>query len=441
MQIIKISFPIFFFFFSLSAETFDLEKVLNLAEENSKQLFLAQTEIGLAQARIKEAWADALPDVSAAISFNRNLKKQFVFVEGGFGPGADPNEVTKFSFQFDNEYAVNATLNQTLFSWKVGKALQIAYDYEEFIGLNYQYQKESILNNVKKAFYQALLTKFVFDVAKDSEESARQNYEQTKTRFESGVDSEYDLLQAEVRWLNAVPETLAANRDYQLALNNLRSAINLPLEKDLELEGDFEKIPPMPQNFTLNEVLQNREDYQAMIIEQSMREKNVSLQFAEHYPTLSGNFTYNYSGRSNELKLENDDDFYFIGLSLNIPIFNNGVGFTSAQVQKARIENRQAKTRISELKDNIQIELNNIYLRLKEANERIQAAQKNVSTATRAYEIAESRLKNGLSTQLELKDSRVFLDRARLNYFSARFDYLSAYFDWQIISGQWTKTF
>jgi outer membrane protein TolC len=45
-------------------------------------------------------------------------------------------------------------------------------------------------------------------------------------------------------------------------------------------------------------------------------------------------------------------------------------------------------------------------------------------------------MENGLATQLELRESRVDLDRAQVNFYSAIYDYLAAYFDWQRAVGE-----
>jgi len=118
---------------------------------------------------------------------------------------------------------------------------------------------------------------------------------------------------------------------------------------------------------------------------------------------------------------------------LNIPIFSGG--FTSAQVQKARIAVDQAEKRIELSQDQIRINLNNVELRMDESLSKIAASQKNVKTARRAFEIAESRVYNGLATQLELKDSRLLLDQAQITYLSAIYEYLEAYFDWELLTG------
>ena len=54
-----------------------------------------------------------------------------------------------------------------------------------------------------------------------------------------------------------------------------------------------------------------------------------------------------------------------------------------------------------------------------------------MNTAEKAFRIAEVSARNGLATQLELKDARVVLDQAQVNYYSSIYQYLDAYFDWQ----------
>jgi outer membrane protein TolC len=73
-----------------------------------------------------------------------------------------------------------------------------------------------------------------------------------------------------------------------------------------------------------------------------------------------------------------------------------------------------------------------------EALSEIAAAERNINSAQRAFEIAESRVANGLSTQLELKDSRIFLDQARITRLTAIYAFLDAYFDWELLTGNVT---
>ncbi len=410
-----------------------LSSALKMAEENNDELKLARAELDYADAQVSEAWSTALPLVTADVNYSRNLKETFFFINADEGFGGS----NRISFTFKNEYSLTAKLEQTLLSYKVGKALQIAYKFDDFTNQNYDHQRRTILTKVKEAYYDALLSHEILKVTTESEQSALENYEETKTRYESGVTSEFDLLQAEVRWRNAIPKTLAAEKNYELAVNNLKTMLDIPLDEEIELSDAYESIPPMPDEPDLQSVFENRLDFRALQLERDLRDKNVSLEFANHLPTLSGTFTYTYSGRSDELKIENDYDNYVVGLRLNIPLFSGG--YTNAQVQKARIDVRKSDTRLSQTEDQIRVQLKNVMLSLREARKEIESAQKSVDAATRAFDIAEARLENGLATQLEVKDSRVFLDQAKVSLLTARFNYLKAYFQWQLVSGQWQE--
>jgi outer membrane protein TolC len=418
----------------LFAESMDIDATLKRAKEKSKDLKLAKAELDIAQENINEVWASALPNISADVNYSRNLKEQFFFINGDLPAG----QSNKLSFTFKNVYSLTAKLEQTLYSFgKVGTALEIAYDFEKYAEMNYQYQRQQILTNTRTAFYNVLLMKQISKVTKDSETSAKGNFDEAQTRFESGVASEYEMLQAEVRWRNSIPISIAANKNYLQALNSLKLILNIPLKNELMLTGSLDNLPPMPTQANPVDVLGTRLDYKAIQLEGQMREKNVNIEFANHLPTLTGHFFYSYSGQSDKYNIENDFDNYVVGVQLNIPLFSGG--FTSAQVQKAKIESFKTQTRIAQVKDEIEIDLDNGWLNLQEANERITASEKNVSTAQRAFEIAEIRWDNGLATQLELKDSRLFLDQAKVNRLTAQFDYLKAYFDWQLVTGQWDE--
>jgi len=409
-----------------AARTLTLEAALELADKQNKEIRLAEQELLTARANIKEAWSAALPTLDASFGYNRNFRQTFFYVNGA--------DLEPFSFTFKNEYQFNAILRQTIYSFgKVGTALKIAYDYRSFVQNQYDDRKFRVIAEVKKAFYNVLLLKNILQVSKDSEESARSNYENTKARYESGTVSEFELLQAEVRWQNAIPDTMEAAKNYSLARNNLKSLLNLPIEERLNLEGTLEQALPFPETASFEQVLERRPDYTALQDELKMRTNNVRLEFAGHLPSLEGQLLYNYSAISDIFTLDNENKNLVLGISLNIPIFSGGL--TSARVQKARVEVNKLKTVISQQEDRIRIELDNVNLRLEEARRRIAAAKTNVNSAQRAYEIAETRLQNGLATQLELKDSRVFLDQAQLNYYRAMYDYLSAYFDWEITAG------
>lgn len=421
-------------FTGLHADDYTLAEVLALARENNKEIKIARADLKYSSALVKEAISTALPKISITGDYNRNFLEN-VFYFSITDPETGQQRVNRFKASFTNEYQVNAVLNQTILSFgKVGNAIQGARHYKKLTRYQYTDSYQKVITRVKKAFYQALLLKKVWEVARQSEKSAQENYDIMKIKFEGGAIAEFDLLQAETRWKNAIPETMKARKNYALALNNLKALIDFPLRKSMELSGNLEDFPPLPDSLGEREIFDRRPDYNALVQEKKLQEKRVAVEKANGYPSITGSLIYSYSARSDAFRLENDNDNVILGVNLNIPLFTGG--YTSAQVQKARVDVEKAHTRIQMAVDNIRIDIQNILLRLREARQRINAARKSIDTAGRAFEIAQSRVMHGLATQLELKDSRVFLDQANLNYYTAIFDYLDAYFDWQQAVGE-----
>ncbi|RQW06196.1 MAG: TolC family protein, partial [Calditrichaeota bacterium] len=414
------------------AATYDLESILDLAQKNNKEIKLARSNLEFADALRTEAISQALPEINAQAAYNRNFMQNRFFFTVTDSAGIPRTE--SFTVSFDNDYQFNASLNQTLFGFgKIGNTIRAAGYYKTYSQLQFDAEYQNIITLIKKAFYQAILQQKVWEVTLESENSARDNYENVKIRYESGAVSEFELLQAETRWQNVIPTTTQARKNYEVALNNLKALVDIPLREEVELKGEFQTIPPLPDTLTYNEAFEKRPDYNALLWQQKFQEKRVAVEKSNHYPTLNGNLTYIYNASSNRFELENKNDNLILGVSLNIPIFSGF--FTEAQVQKARIDVDRVKTQISKAHDDIRIELQNIYLRLREARQRIDAARKSIETAGRAFDIAETRVENGLATQLEFRESRVDLDRAQVTYYSAIYDYLDAYFDLERATG------
>jgi outer membrane protein len=418
--------------FGLQAETktgtYTLEAFLKRVEGYSKDLKLAKKDLDMAKVYKREAVSTALPDIRVEADYKRNLKDIFLFIDF---PDFETGEMTnqKFKINYRNEYGLLARVSQTVFSFKVGNALKAAKQYKKLTDFIYRAKHQTIVKFAKKAFYQTLLLKKVWEVSEASEENAHGNYLDMKKKFDHGQVSQFKLLQAEARWQNVVPETTRAKRNYELALNTLKNMAGIPALETIELEGNFDRVPGMPVMEQLDMVLDRRPDFNALVWEEKLRTTGVKSERANQLPSLNLNLIYNFSSLSDYFKLERQNHSYIVGLNLSIPIFSGG--YMQAQVTKAKIELEKTRIKIDRERDSIYNELRNIYLRLEEAHKRIGSAKKTLETAKKAFEIAEVTAANGLATQLELKDARVVYDQARLNRYAAAYDYLDAYFDWQ----------
>jgi len=409
------------------ARELKLTDYLTKVKEANKDIKIAKQDLAVAEANHQEAVSLALPKVSAEASYNRNLKDNYLYFDAAAMGGG--SGISKFKINRNNEFALTAKLTQTLFSLEVGSALQAASEYDKMTDFIYEANEQQIITVAKKVFYQTLLLKKVWEVSKAAEENAKKNYLEVQEKFKNGVVSEFEMLQAEVRWKDQIPQTAGAKRNMDISLINLKNLAGLPIAEKIEPIGDLDSYPELPKKITLEDILKTRPDYNALLWEEKLRTTNISAERAGFYPKLSASLAYSYTAQSDEFKLEQDNHAIVAGVTLSVPIYTGG--YTGAQVEKAIIDRNKTKIEIEKSTDNIFQEISQIWLRLEEASKRIASSRSTLQTAKKAFEIAEVSNQQGLATQLELKDSRVAYDQAKLTYFSAVYDYLVAYFDWQ----------
>lgn len=417
----------------------DLPAFLELVEANSLDLENARTDRSLAEVQEQLARTQLYPNIAGQVGYNRNLldiEQQVPIgaVDTGDGSGFYPLQTQEIDVNSDNEFSMGFSLQQNLFDMTVFRALEASAQFTNLTGTAFEVARQAILTEAKRLFYQTLLLQEVLEVRRSSEEIARDNFLETQRRFESGVASRLEVLRAEVNWKITQPDTTQAERNLQVALQNIKNLAGLTQETAVSLQGSLESFPELPEFGAPSEVQGSRPDYQVLLNEQRLRELNVDAQRASFYPSLSASVNYGWQAASDEWDLSDPTDTLSLGLSMTIPVFYGGSRFAS--LKQARLEVQKVNTQIAQKQSDIYTELENIRLTLQEANQRIDSARQTLNTAEEAYNVTESSVESGLATQLELKDARVSLEAARLSYLSAVFDYLSGYFDWQRATGQ-----
>jgi outer membrane protein TolC len=428
------------------AEPVDLDEYLDLVVENSRALKLADRDRSMARARKREATSAALPHIVAEAGYVRNFTDTYMYVDpSALGSGEDNGDVdgeegngsgedVKLKINRSNEFSAGAALSQVIFNPSVFYAIKGAKQYEELTDFVYDSSYQNIITQAKRLFYQGVLLEKVWEVRVSAEDSAHDNYLDIKKKYDNGMVSEFQLLQAEVRWKNAIPDTSQARRDYELVLNNLKTLAGIPVREDLSLLVSMDDYPELPDSLDLEAVLARRPDYNSLLIEEKLNETSVKANKSAYFPTLNGSLLGAYSAQSDEWELEQDNTVWSGSLTLSLPLFLGGS--TRARVQQARIGLEKSQLRVAQARDDIYNEIASIYLWMKEARGRIESAEATLRSAERAFSIAETTSRSGLTTQLELKDARLGLDEASLNRYLAIYDYLAAYFEWERATGE-----
>ncbi len=413
-----------------------LEKAIALALEQNRDVLIADQDRSKADAQVGEARSDALPQITAIGQYTRNVKKPVLFLppDNPFNPSGS---TVAFEIGSDNAYAMGASLSQTLFSRKVGVALDIAGSYHDYTEEGFRAARQSVACQVKKAFYLVLLSRKLVDANRQGLDVVRANFENVQSQYRHGSAAEFDLIRAEVEMANTEPLLISAENGLALSINALKNLLAIPLDQEVTITGDFafEEIPEEEMRQAEQNALSSNPSILQLSLQESILEKNISIQSANYFPTLSLVGSYQWQTQDNTFLFRNYNwaTMFNIGLQLSYPIFD---GFrTSLRVQEASIDREKVRYARLKAQEGLAIQIQSAELKMAEAKKRIAGQEKNIDQAQKAVRISQTRFKSGVGTQLELLDAQVAMTRAQTNYAQAIYDYLVAKADWQYAVG------
>ena len=414
-----------------------LEKAIEVALGQNKDVLIADQDRLKSDAQIGEAWSGALPQVSFGGGYTRNIKKPVMFIPPNTPLLNPTNSTQSIVISSDNSYQAGIQLAQPLFSRKVGVALEIAKTYDQFTQEGYRATQQSVVLNVKKAFYGVLLLQQLVEANRQALDVVRANYENVKALYNNGNAAEFDLLRAEVQLANTEPTLISAENNFVLAKNGLKSLLSIPLEQEVDVQGNFvfEPMDPAVLNESARTAVNQNPLLSQLSLQESMLEKNISIERANYYPTVALTGAYMWQTQDNTFQFSNYNwaKILTVGLSVSYSIFD---GFrTGERIQEAVTDKEKVRYTRLKAEEGLRIQVQSEELKMAEAQRRIEGQEKNVGQAKKAVHIAQTRFKSGVGTQLELMDAQVAMTRTQTNYAQAIYDYLVAKAEWQYAMG------
>ncbi len=444
-----------------------LDEALRLAQDVSEDVGIAREEISRAAGDRRRARSGYFPQLTGTASYTRTIKSQFnlgsssasqttcpLFVPqtalstaarldsleravqciSTFGAFGSLGGFQSLPFGRPNAYNFGLSFSQTLFnggrtsgqSRAAGATLRSAE-----IGLSAT--QAQLLLDVTRTYYDAVLDDRLVEIAEATLRQADTTLAQTQLARRVGNQSEFDLLRARVTRDNQRPVVIQRRADRDLAYLRLKQVLNVPLEQSLALTtslGDstpgqpaaVAALVPTPGDTSGDARAPVRQAGEAVTSQQGLLKAakggrwpavQVTSSFAQiAYPSngfpSSGDFLTDWN----------------VAVGLSIPLFTGGrVG---GDVQVARATLAQAELRLRQTRELAQLDARNALLQVQAAEASWEASQGTVEQAARAYEIADLRYREGISTQTELSDSRIQLQQAEANRARAARDVLVA---------------
>ncbi|HEX2203206.1 MAG TPA: TolC family protein [Longimicrobium sp.] len=439
-----------------------LEEALRRAEDGSEQLSISRAGVTRARGEQLRARSQRLPQVSATASYSRALASEFESLGGGtdttstpappencgsFAPNpALPIEERVDSLERAVECAQNASpfaglgdlpfgrentwrlgldVNQNLFAGgRVAAQNRIADAGRRSAEIDVASTQAQIVLDVTQAYYDAVLADRLVEISEASLAQSERTLEQTRIARQVGNTPEFELLRATVSRDNLRPVVIQRRSDRQLAYTRLRLLLDLPADAPVRLTTPLNDAAPVPvARFATEErplgdtTVANRAPVQQASEGVRVQEGLLRVARSQRLPTVSLFSQYgriNYpEGTLPDFSLSDFRTNWTVGAQLSVPVFTGGRIRGDELVARANL--MEAQARLSQTRAAALLDTRTALERLDAARATWEASAGTVEQAERAYGIAEIRYREGLSTQVELSDSRILLQQAQAN--------------------------
>jgi len=425
-----------------SLTVISLEDAWGLAAKYNKDLRIAREQVVVADGQVREAWAGALPNVSASGQYQRNIETPVFYITMTDNSG---NAVTQaFKIGETNAYTGTLQVQQPLWlAGKIGLGLRAARLYRELSQESLRSEGITLRYQVASDFFGVLLARSLLNVARENYELAVKHSNRVHNLYDQGQVSEYDVIRADVQTANLQPGVMQAENQMRLVEDALKSRLGLDLSAPAEFQGE---LVPIDRQFpaTANayiEALQNRPEQQMIDLQKRLNAIQYKAESRNIYwPNLYLSGDVMWQAQAPDFQVEDYQWNRSVSayLQVSIPLFD---GFrTNARKQQVQAEGRQLSHQEIQFHDGLRLELQGTLDNIKTANERLDAEKKTIEQAERGLHIAEVRYENGLSTLLEVLDAQLALSVAKTEYLKSVYDQRVAIFALERALGEYGLT-
>jgi outer membrane protein TolC len=432
---------------ALPAGPLTLEQALMLAEERSESIALARTGIRRAEGEEVRARAGLFPQLSVSLSYDRALASEFEGVFDNVDFGGEPAEpdpaapadgggLEELPFGRANTWRINLNLSQNIFDFgRIRAQRRIATVGRDTALIGLTTSRAQVLFEVTQAYYNAALSARLVTIAEATLGQATATLQQAQAGFDAGTQPEFEVLRARVTRDTQSPVLIRQRVNHELALLRLKQLLDLPADYDMQLADTLSDESAAPPSIFASQVLpieaklKEPDPVQATVrspalqvaraaVKQvettvSLREAALELAKAQRLPSVALTSNYGRVAYPSNFLPTFDRTNWTVGVNLQVPILTGGRQRGDEMVAEADLE--QARVQLRQTTELADVDTRSAIAELIAARAAWEATAGTVQQANRAYEIADVRYQAGVSTQLELSDSRLLLQQAEAN--------------------------
>ena len=356
-------------------------------------------------------------NASTAVLFNNNGQKQEL---------ADGTKRQSSGLRSSN-ISASLNLNWTLFDGF--KMFATRDKLAEFVRLGEYAVKNQVVNTVAAVitnYYNIVSQKQQLKAILDQMSINEERVSLAEKKFSVGLGAKPELLQAKLD-LNAQK---AAVLQQQTLIEQLKEQLNqltvIPVGTNYEVADSI----PINTGLISGDIFSNAEKNNPSLL---LAKKNIDIytltlkeRKAERFPVVSFNSAYNFSKTSNQTVINNFTPLFNrnagfnYGLSASIPIFN---GYNTRRlIQQAQLDIDYQKIVYQNQKTKIDLAISSAFKDYDYQKKALALEEDNIVMAKENTYIAVERLRLGISTYLELRETQKTLEAAYSRLIAARYN-------------------
>ena len=400
----------------------DINKSVKSTIENNSKVKIALEKLNESKELIESSYGKKLPSVTGTLS--------------GTYSNSDSQSTTDSTTPetFTDKYKL--TVNQSLYdggfnNLEIDRS-KILYDNEIL------YFKNTIQNLVLTAIEGYLLVinyKKSLEANKKNYDSVFQVLEETKTLYNLGSATLYELQNAESAFAIAETNLFIAEQNYKISQKTFNRIVG---QEPLKLE----EVLDFDENLNFNNIIQKTraDNYDLLILKNDIYNKEILLakEKQSKLPSLdlSASAEYSDTGRIDSGTEKTNGT---IALTLTIPIFQQNLD--NSDIRKYKSQILQSELSYDDLIADLEIQAANLYknyqiskLNIKSNLTRIQSIETSLESIKEEYRI-------GTKTITDLFDAESDLLSVNVSYFDAKKDFILNYFQIKALEGSLIELF
>src|ERR1041385_9163172 len=303
---------------------------------------------------------------------------------------------------------------------KRSKRIDVADANSDLARGQFQMVVWQLTNDVKRKFYTVVLNQSLLNLARENESTFEEIVKHTTELVNAGEISGLDLERVEVEKLKFDTDLANSERDYEVALRDLRFALGGDYRTmDVDVSGtiDYEAY-----QFSFTELrdraLAERPDLKAAQLSEKAADANIRLQNAQRIPdlTVGGGIDQVPSGTST----------YTAGIGITLPVWDRNQG----ERAKALIAKKQAQNQTQLITNQVLSDVDKAMVAFEMQRRRVDLYRSGVVTKVNEIQrLTEVALRAGESSTLELLDAIRTRRDTLAGFYQTLFDYQMSLLD------------